>query len=427
MKKYIIIAVVGMAFALQTMAQKIFVVHKKDGTRIELPVTSNLHFTGKALVNEDEYTQITDVYVENDVVAGVKPSARITVDKSGLQVNGNIVTTEESGVVYSTTPGVTKENGVKVNHYSGDMFFMDDLDFNTTYYCRSYVVYMGKAYYSSEQSFTTDLPTLQWHFVDIPASLLAEELYVYPTTEAWEALFNKYFAYFATNDSTMRDELLQKQWSRFLTLEKAKEFAKQCSQKIECRDGVIYLLDEIRDDFMETFENMECVMYGTVGLITEEMMGNSHSKTAAPDTIVCSEEYNVPNDTYYLFKGTTPSVNPFARYSIEPLMLANQEYEVEVIMAPETEVEEAQRLPNRIRIQHLNGKVYNSSVEKSNIVERQTDTDAHACTTLTYTIIPEMFGQNAIEIESRVTSSQNDKTHRKALRIAQITVRKVKK
>ena len=420
MNRYIT-AIICMAFTMQTFAQKVFVVHKKDGTRIEAPVVSNIHFTGKAQVNDNEYTSV-EVNVTNDVESGTYPYAEFTLDNSGLQEYGNIPSDdiENFGILYSITPGITLDNGTFITPDRQGLFAIKDLNFNTTYYYRSYVVYKGETYYSSEQSFTTEKPTMRWYVTSMPDVFLTEKMFVYPSEEAWQKFIEKYSLYFELKETIVRDQLLEEQWCRFMNMGKAKELATKCTQKYDCRDGVIYLLDEIGDDFLASFDNMECVMYGTVGLVTDEEYTRY---CEAPDTIVCAPEFNVPDNTYYKFRPTS-NTNPRVTYAVDQLMLANQEYELEIIMAPDTEVEEASRLPNIIRIEHLFG---GNSFRKSSRIEDDLTTDPQKCMTYTYTITPTEFGKNAIRIESQVTTRNNGKTATRIMRIAKITVRKVKK
>ena len=168
MNRYMI-AIICMAFTMQTFAQKVFVVHKKDGTKIEGPVASNIHFTGKAQVNDNEYTNVK-VDVTNDVESGTYPYAEFTIDNGGLHEYGNIPSgnIENFGILYSITPGITLNNGTFITPDGRGLFAIKGLDFNTTYYYRSYVTYKGETYYSTEQSFTTEKPTMRWYVTSMP-------------------------------------------------------------------------------------------------------------------------------------------------------------------------------------------------------------------------------------------------------------------
>lgn len=425
MKRYLI-AIIGVAFMLQMTAQNVFVIHKKDGSTIETPIESELSFTGKAKVNDNEYVCISDIRLTDAKTKGENPQANVDIDYRGVQNYGGFTHIDGYGYFASTTPGVTEESALfRKNHVASSpievtseipSFALDSISYNTIYYLRAYVDCQGKRYYSSERSFDTGLPYMQWFITDIPEAFLTEKLYVYPTSEAWNAFFEKHSPYFASDDTLMRENILKAQWNQYLTIEKVKDLSKLCSKKQMCRDGVVCMLDEINDEFFTTFENMECVMYGTIGLLLEQC-----SFTTAPDTIICSEEFNVPNNTYYVFNPIRATSNIEVVYQIISPMLANQEYEVEIVMAPDTEVEESKKRPNKMTISYKNG-----NVTKEESLEKSVVTDINVCTIHRYTIVPKSFGQNIIEISSKVAVVESQKYNR-ALRIAKIKVREMKK
>ena len=59
--KRTIIAAWCILFSLGMCAQKALIIHKKDGTKIEFPVKaiSDLRFTDKAIIEDNDYTRIT--------------------------------------------------------------------------------------------------------------------------------------------------------------------------------------------------------------------------------------------------------------------------------------------------------------------------------------------------------------------------------
>ena len=198
-------------------------------------------------------------------------------------------------------------------------------------------------------------------------------------------------------------------------MDKAKELAKSCTQKYDCEDGTIYLLDEIDDDFMNLFGDVESVMYGTVGL---EPLDDE--KIYGPDTIVCPAELNVPNNTYYVFGPTRSSVNPSVTYRIDEPMLANKEYELEIVMAPAYEIADSLKKPTIVRISYYNDDVRQRLEDKLTIEPTE-------CTYIKKRITPEYFGQNMITVEANVKSSDFMRGRAdRILRIARITVKPVK-
>ena len=167
MKKYIL-AICCMAFTGQVFAQpQTFFVHKKDGSVLELPVgPTKIGFTGKAVVNDGDYIQIENI--EPVVAKGVQPYALVkTNPEQYLDTYG--IDYERMGVCYATEPKVTGLNGnvieISKEEYSDNYNYrrlgvkVDSLDFNSTYYCRSFIYWRGKYYYSQEYSFTTGKPS----------------------------------------------------------------------------------------------------------------------------------------------------------------------------------------------------------------------------------------------------------------------------
>ena len=334
MKKYIL-AICCMAFVGHAFAQlKTYFIHKKDGTTLALPMgTTRLDFTGKAVVYDDDYTFIERI--STDIPNGKKPYAVIK-DNTGRCLDYlTVADFDRIGVCYSTEPEVSTVNGNLVEmtmeeYHSNECdvwgIKVDSLDFNTTYYCRSFVTYRGKDYYSSEKSFSIGKPKMEWYQLDIPAPLQEAGIYVHPTAEALEMVYAQDESFTADIYMDVRDKVIRKEWKeRYLTVEKAKTLAKQCTQSYDCEDGTIYLLDEVGQDFTESFTaSFETSMYGMKGLLTENknFINNTYPII---DTITCSESLNVPGNTYYKFERVKGTGNPSAPYLIDRPLLVGQE------------------------------------------------------------------------------------------------------
>lgn len=427
MRQYIL-AICCMVFAGQAFAQtKAFFVHKKDGSVLEITPTgpTKVDFSGKAVVNENDYIQIESV--ETVIPNGVQPYVLVKTNPSQYSSMYGI-DYERMGVCYATKPDVSVANGNVIelteeeylnSDYSQFGLKVDSLDFSTTYYVRSFIYWRGKYYYSKERNFSFGKPAMEWYEAGIPEHFAAEGLYVHPTDAAWEALFAKYPQSFNVDGwegVSVRAEILTNLWNtKYLTIDKAKELAKSCTQKYDCEDGTIYLLDEIDDDFMNLFGDVESVMYGTVGL---EPLDDE--KIYGPDTIVCPAELNVPNNTYYVFGPTRSSVNPSVTYRIDEPMLANKEYELEIVMAPAYEIADSLKKPTIVRISYYNDDVRQRLEDKLTIEPTE-------CTYIKKRITPEYFGQNMITVEANVKSSDFMRGRAdRILRIARITVKPVK-
>lgn len=418
--KYLTVTLLATAFALQGLAQtNTYILHKKDGTKMELPIDArNISFSGKPVVNDGDYIQIRNLQ------AGTRFSEEkaIVSLKFDLYTGYFQITQPESwGVCYAITPEVTVENETVV---TSDIVTSDielsGLEFNTTYYLRAFVQYQGKYYYSKEESVTTPKPTMElFGYTAIPEALKEAGIYVAPTTEAWENFCSAQGEAFMAPKLTLRTALLTKKWNQYLTVEKAQTLSAQCSEKVECQEGTLYLLGEIGKEFMQMFNQTECVMKGTLGLITDEKYTIN---AVGPSTVFCPTEPDVPEKTYYKFTPSNLS-NPCVTYQIEEPLLAGYEYEVEIVMAPDAETAEADRLPTRIHIEYFNGEI-EGSITKRILVNRQ-EVPGNACTTLTYTINPPQFAQNMIQIKTMVSTTSGKES--KDLRIAHIKVKPLEK
>lgn len=412
MKKYIL-AICCMAFAGQTFAQvKTYFVHKKDGTTVELPVgTKTLDFSGKAVVNDDDYTVIEGIEILEPLPGGM-PSVVVRVNPFDGRYG---VELEEKGIYISKEdePDAVRKILVDMAKVDPYALYAEELEFNTSYKCRAFVTYRGKEYYSREHSFHIDKPTMAWYQLGIPENMQAAGIYVYPTEAAWEGLYAKEPSFYAesTSNVEIRTEVMNQKWKEYLTEEKARTLSAQCKSAYDCKDGTIYLLDEIGEEFVNLFHQpFETSMYGEKGLMELD------NKTTGPDTVVCSASFNVPGNTYYEFSPTGAAAMPSVTYLIDQPLLVGKEYEVEIVMAPDAE-NDTLPLPSSVRINYLNGG-------KTTTLEKTIEVPAETCQTLKYVFSPAEFAQNAIEVASRVTTTMvNKKTHTRDIRIAIIRVR----
>ena len=100
MKRYII-AAWCIIFSLGLYAQKALIIHKKDGTKIEIPTQGidEFYFTGKAVVNDGDYTQI----VKHKEYIPTTPTGTLALTLYAAYHGG--MKFDERGICYSTTPG----------------------------------------------------------------------------------------------------------------------------------------------------------------------------------------------------------------------------------------------------------------------------------------------------------------------------------
>lgn len=413
MKKYIL-AICCMVFVGQAFAQvKTYFVHKKDGTTIELPVgTKKLDLSGRAVVEEDDYIYIE--FIEPIVHFGQMPSIKIHINKPYL--GWTRVEYETVGIYISKAdePQTASRILMDMTEFGPtNTLSVENLEFNTSYTCRAFVTYRGNEYYSREHSISFGKPSMDWYQLDIPEKLQDAGIYVHPSEAAWENLFARDSSLYTKGSANIkkRKEIMDQKWREYLTVEKARTLATQCDSAYDCADGTIYLLDEIGPDFVNMFNlPYETFMYGTKGLAELD------SKTIGPDTIVCPESLNVPGNTYYRFRPTSASVNPVVTYQMDQPLLVGKEYEVEIVVAPDA-LNDSLPLPTKLRI-------YYEGI-KSERLESSFETSVDKCDTLKYVIQATSFVENAIEIQTQVSSREMKKTHTREIRLVYIRVKSV--
>lgn len=206
---------------------------------------------------------------------------------------------------------------------------------------------------------------------------------------------------------------MEEVWLEYLTKEKAEELVAKCPNKLECKDGIIYLLDEIGDDFMTIFDNVEINLKGNEGIV--DRLSYNYSEIT---TVECDPSLNVPNNTYYVFEPIESNPWPNIVYLIDRPMFVGHIYEVQITLAPNTYAEEGK--PNHLGIMHLNGNITSGGEYlRTNLVRSCVTNNVTVCETLTYTFSPKEFGENAIRMSSRGVETKYDL----APRIATIKVK----
>ena len=409
--KRTIIAAWCILFSLGMCAQKALIIHKKDGTKIEFPVKaiSDLRFTDKAIIEDNDYTRIT----HHIVYTPATPDETIDVAfyvfcQSGMEVG-------DAGICYSTTSGdfsnriPYKEMYIKYNGnvtserkiYGTDTLFYGEitgLEFETTYYCHSYVNYQGTYYYSEEYSINTGKPRMSWYGATVDPELYAETGFVMPSEEAWNALTS------SSSHINHRPAFLLDEWNRYATPERVKEMKSLCNTTIECSDGTLYLLDAVDEGFVAHVMELcskEIVMRGGEA---------EYNHSQEPVEVVCDAAWGVPGNVYWEYSGTTVTANPDLTYTTSLPLLANYKYKVEVVMAPETVDEE--KLPNKYNLLFQN--------EYDELLNKSLAENATQCAVHSFEVITTQFVESVVRIGSRVGSRETG--YDRSLRVAQIKI-----
>ncbi len=435
-------------FTLGLFAQKALIIHKTDGTKVEIPMEAlqGFGFSGKAIVNDDDYVQLTDLQLHSGTALDITLGVSFHTDDPYLSTLTNLQYGQDWGILYATTPDVSLDNGELVvlvenqiarvttlNEASleGILFGESktlnglknpspiDLEFESTYYFRAFVRRPASDgseetyFYSKEQSLYTDKPTMRYYGVDVDPALYAESGYVMVSAEAWTAFMAQY-PHFAGGEPAM--DIFSEVWSEYLTKQRIEQLKPQCTTVYECCDGIIYVLDAVGEDFAEYL-----LAYCNQPIILSGYADKEHYGNAIQTHVKCSEALNVPNNEYWEYKSSLPNNNPKIRFDLGKPLMANYRYKLEITFATDTLTDKDAVLPIKYRtsLQHVNGegakKTYSLGSSSHTIQE---------CTTVAVEKLESTdivgFGNAILTIEGAV--SAREKNYDRTLRIAQVKV-----
>lgn len=456
--KRIILTGLCAAFSFGLFAQKSLIIHMKDGTKKEIPMAAveGFNFSGKAIVNDGDYTDISNPALHSDAQLNITFKANFYTDDPVINAMEKPVYGEDWGILYGTTPDVTIEDGTIVqvsakqlqymkdlSNHSMDVVFGEvntafngivnespvDLDFETSYYFRTFVRrpadnYLEEKYfYSKELHINTGKPYMRYYGVTIDTAPYAKTGYIIPSGSAWRALTEQN-PLFAGGDSIT----LMEYWQQCLVPEYIPLLKSLCSTVYECSDGKLYILDTINEDFVKYVVNMlddEMVMTGNaVDQELAEGTNQSYYKTSTQTHVQCDAKWNVPNNEYWKYTNKTPTGNPLINYVLPKPSLGNYTYKIEVTFAPNTELSDAElenAKPNKVRIRYSSTDA--EGKKTSTELAGQVEVDTREATTLTFdSVTAHGFGWAELKIDGKVRSRGEDDKYDRVLRIAQIKV-----
>ena len=423
--------VLCIACTTNLLAQKDMVVHKKDGTILRIPMEMNpaLDFWGKTQTKDNDYVTVS-------VISGKKDNHEITVSMPEGS-NYNFWTFDSCGVVMSSTPGVIMENGLKANlieEYTDDarkyQIKGDSLDYDTEYYYRAYVCKYGLTYYSEERSHTfyQDAEaylgyTPEWDF--------EQSAYVVPTDTAFKVGF-KEFTGIECSDTSLA--VLKKEWSAYLTQDKAKELIARDGELKKCHEGDLFYLNEAGNDFFEALFTEGVFNIDIPNSINYENYYTKNCETPLPK-IDCDESWGIEGNAYWITPPTTSMVNPQIAVNL-PYALPGYSYKISVIFAPDTRAEaDSLATRNKVRFNFFgsdnSGKLSSNGTTiyipgtKTRDFEPE---NALKCDTIDINIEAESVKYSMLQIVSNVSSSLLKKGgYSREIRIAGIIVERKKK
>lgn len=436
--KRIILAGLCALFSVGLFAQKALIIHKTDGTKLEIPMESisGFGFSGKSVVNDDDYTKIAGLALHSGTELNITFSVLFNTDDPYLTMSEPVYG-EDWGILYATSPDVTVENGallqltadqqLAVRNLSnatvevllGESKTFDniasletvDLDFETTYYVRSFVrrpansgIYEETYFYSKEQSIYTDKPTMLYYGAHVNPALYAQG-YVMPSDGAWVSLAERY-PHLAVGGTCA--EIFIEHWNEYLTSERIASLKPLCTTTYECCDGMLYLLDSISDDFARYAIDLYDDEFTTAGY-------SEDCKNTFDTLIECDASWNVSNNRYWEYKPSTPTARPNVIVKLSKPLLADYNYTIEVELAPD--VTQTDTLPSkfRVRLEYTDeeGKIRTQTLGNNLLTNDQLGT------IVTFdSLSVGGFGEASLEFSVIVTS--REKEYSRSLRIAQI-------
>lgn len=429
MKKFILMALC-IACTTNISAQKDMVVHKKDGTTIRIPMIlkPTVSFWGKNVTKDNDYVTVSEI-------SGKKDGHDITV--SVPEGSDYILQAFDScGVVWSSTPGVTIENGVKASlindgydrrHYQ---IAGHSLDYETEYYYRAYVCKYGLTYYSEEKShiFYQNIRTFigytpEWDF--------EQSAYVYPTDEAFKSGF-KGFTGIECSDTSLA--VLKEEWKAYLTQDKAKELIAKGGEIKKCHEGDLCYINEISEDFINAmFEEGTSDCTWDINYDTDYNGEALYTRMCTIDTVICDSKWDVEGNIYWKATSTFASAHPCVGINL-PNALPGYTYKISITFAPDTEAEaDSLALPNKVNLSVIesdeNGKMPTTGKTINNPDTGSRDFEPGntlECSTINVEWNATDFQKRIIQIRSKFKSTERN-IYSRTLRIAKVAVELKKK
>lgn len=435
--KRIILATLCVIFSVGLFAQKALIIYKKDGTKIEYPIKgiSGFDFVGKGVVNDDDYTSISNVTLHSGVYLDITFTVNNHFDNPWIDTRDDSYGSSW-GVLYSTTPNVTIENGelidVRWGKVSGrnvnslDILFGEskkingitnwmglDLEYETTYYIRSFIkdAANNKYFYSKEVSVNTGKPAMIYYGVTADPAQYAETGYVMPTDNAWLS-FSERFPYFYEDGYY---ESILDIWHKYLTPQRIASIKSQCSTVYECREGMLYILDNIDDDFGKYAFDLYDDTFTMDGYTEDATL--MYCDETSPTYVTCDATWNIPNNCYWEYKGNAKTSNQAVKIPFSQPLMSSLYYNVEITFAPD--VSGADTLPTKYDVSIYGLTKKNASKKIMQVRNQETNVGAVTVATLDSIKVP-CFGEAYVEIKQN--AGRREVIYSRILRIAQIKV-----
>lgn len=433
-----------MTLGASAQTEKVMRVHMTDGTVKEYHVGAlrDFSFTGLAVVSDDDYTQISqlDLVMEGD---GINFDITANFGFDDPYIIGSRYG-QDWGILYSTSPDVTVENGTlvelkspltKVDNLSShsvsfrfgesvrdwdDRYNEEgvyaDLEYATTYYFRSFVyrpaigdLYEEQYFYSAVKSVAVGYPSMRIYGASILPDYVAEKGYVYPSYSAWSE-FDEQYPYF---ECYSNDDIFAAHWNDYLTPERHEALKAQCTTVHECVEGKLYLLDTVGEEFLQYLLDI----YATEFVADLQTAVLDEASSTEATYVECDASWGVPGNGYWKYTAAAKK-NPFIELALPKRMMRNYNYKIEITLAPNTEAEET--LPSKVSARLC--PMYGGTVDLASKFE----TSVSECSVITLEGVKvNSFTEVGVEIESVMNHSNRGGDVGKflpILRVAQVKV-----
>jgi hypothetical protein len=195
---------------------------------------------------------------------------------------------------------------------------------------------------------------------------------------------------------------------------KSETYKARAGETVECKDGTIYLLDEIDDN-----DFMNFLLQRSITRVAEErslFVENSITKHCSWSFIDCGEDYSTPNSKYMEFTPTTGIVQTSVGIDFSDMpLLANYPYEVTVVTIPDNSGKDY-----KVRVSHWEDSEQTYFLNQGGT--RDFTVNGDICETLKFELLNTEASQNTvIHITSNVRSSELEE-YTRTLRLAYVSI-----
>ena len=237
--------------------------------------------------------------------------------------------------------------------------------------------------------------------------------YVTPKTEVLLSLKEKQPEYIA-GDTALVTSVLANAWYEYMESGKSETYKARAGETVECKDGTIYLLDEIDDN-----DFMNFLLQRSITRVAEErslFVENSITKNCSWSFIDCGEDYSTPNSKYMEFTPITEIVQTSVGIDFSDMpLLANYPYEVTVVTIPDNSGKDY-----KVRVSHWEDSEQTYFLNQGGT--RDFTINGDICETLKFELLNTEASQNTvIHITSNVRSSELEE-YTRSLRLAYVSI-----